>query len=86
MHVSLSHGETFSRVHSPAALWVHSVSTRGFEACARETGDGSNGTGIINWMAFQDQPQVISGRIAFSGMWTTGTKCDIITFKQARRH
>ena len=45
MHVSLSHGEKFSRVHSPAALWVHSVNTHGFEACAREAGDGSNGTG-----------------------------------------
>ena len=31
MHVSLSHGEKCSSGHSPAALWVHSVSTRGFE-------------------------------------------------------
>ena len=86
MHVSLSHGEKFSRVHSPAALWVHSVSTRGFEACAREAGDGSNGTGTINWMAFQDQPQVTSGSLTFGEMWTTETKCDIVTFKQVRRH
>ena len=82
VHVSLSHGRNFSRVHSPAALWVHSVSTRGFEVCAREAGDGSNGTGIINWMAFQDQPQVTSGSIAFGGMWTTETKCDKVTFKK----
>ena len=82
MHVSLSHGRNFSRVHSPAALWVHSVSTRGFEVCAREAGDGSNGTGIINLMAFQDQPLVTSGSIAFGGMWTTETKCDKVTFKK----
>ena len=82
VHVSLSHGRNFSRVHSPAALWVQSVSTRGFEVCAREAGAGSNGTGIINWMAFQDQPQVTSGSIAFGGMWTTETKCDKVTFKK----
>ena len=82
MHVSLSHGRNFSRVHSPAALWVQSVSTRGFEVCAREAGAGSNGTGIINWMAFQDQPQVTSGSIAFGEMWTTETKCDKVTFKK----
>ena len=39
-----------------------------------------------NWMAFQDQPQATSGSLAFGGMWTTETKCDILTFKQARRH
>ncbi|CAH3150077.1 unnamed protein product, partial [Porites evermanni] len=83
VHVSLSHGENFSRLHSPAALWVHSVSTRGFEVCAREAGAGSNGTGIINWMAFHDQPQVTSGRIAFGGTWTTETKCDKVTFKKS---
>ena len=82
VHVSLSHGENFSRVHSPAALWVHSVSTRGFEVCAREAGAGSNGTGIINWMAFHDQPQVSSGSITFGGTWTTETKCDKVTFKK----
>lgn len=82
MHVSLSHGRNFSRVHSPAALWVQSVSTRGFEVCAREAGAGSNGTGIINWMAFRDQPQITSGSIVFGGVWTTETKCDKVTFKK----
>ena len=33
----MSHGEELSRVHSPSAVWVHSVSTRGFEVCSRET-------------------------------------------------
>ena len=82
MHVSLSHGRNISRAHSPAALWVQSINTRGFGVCAREAGDRSNGTGIINWMAFQDQPQVTSGSIAFGGMWTTETKCDKVTFKK----
>ena len=81
--VSLSHGGKFSRV--PAALWINSISKRGFEVCAREAGAGSNGTGIINWVAFQDQPQVTSGSRAFAGMWTTETKCDKVAFKKVRR-
>jgi len=36
--VSMSHGEEFSRVHSPSALWVQSISARGFEVCSREQG------------------------------------------------
>ena len=83
--VSLSHGGKFSRVHSPAALWINSISKRGFGVCAREAGAGSNGTGIINWVAFQDQPQVTSGSRAFGGMWTTETKCDKVAFKKVRR-
>ena len=85
MHVSLSHDEMFSRVHSPAALWVQSVSTSGFEVCARETGIGTNGTGVINWVAFQDQPQITHGSVTFSGIWTTETKCNKVTFSQVRQ-
>ncbi|XP_078381942.1 uncharacterized protein LOC144664648 isoform X2 [Oculina patagonica] len=83
VHVTLSHGEQFSRVHSPAALWVESVSTRGFKVCARESGIGTNGTGIINWMAFRDQPQLTRGSVSFNGIWTTETKCEKVTFSQS---
>ncbi|XP_078367482.1 uncharacterized protein LOC144651423 [Oculina patagonica] len=83
VHVSLSHGEVFSRVHSPSAVWVQSVSTRGFEVCARESGIGSNGTGIINWLAFQDQPQMTHGSVTFNGIWTTESKCEKVTFSQS---
>ena len=84
MHVSLSRGEELSRVHSPAALWVQSVSTSGFEVCARETGIGANETAILNWFAFQDQPQIIHGRITFGGIWTTETKCTRENFSKVR--
>lgn len=43
---------------------------------------GSNGTKVINWVAFQDQPQLINGSVAFSGIWTTETKCSKVTFSQ----
>ena len=83
--MSLSHGEEFSRVHSPSALWVQSVSTRGFEVCSRETGSGSNKTGIINWLAYQNHPKMMRGSVTFQGMWTTESKCDKVTFQQVRQ-
>ena len=86
VHVTVSHGEAFSRVHSPSAMWVKSVTTRDFQVCARESGIGSNGTGIINWLAFQDHPQMTRGSVSFSGIWTTETKCDKVTFSQVRRN
>ena len=84
--MTLSHGKVFSRVHSPAAVWVQSVSTREFEVCARESGSASNGTGIINWLAVQDEPQMIRGSVTFDGIWTTETKCDKVTFSQVRQY
>ena len=39
--MTVSHGEKFSRVHSPSAMWVQSVTTSDFEVCARESGIGS---------------------------------------------
>ena len=84
MHVSMSHGEEFSRVHSPSAVWVQSISTRGFEVCSRETGTGSNETGIINWLAYQNHPKMMHGSVTFQGMWTTESKCDKVTFSQVR--
>ena len=82
----MSHGEQFSRVHSPSALWVQSVSTRGFEVCVREAGLTSNKTGIINWLALQDQPQIKHGSVSFNGIWTTQSKCEKISFSQVRQY
>ena len=83
--MTVSHGEKFSRVHSPSAMWVQSVTSHDFDVCARASGIGSNGTGIINWLAFQDYPQMTRGRVSFDGIWTTETKCDKVTFSQVRR-
>ena len=83
--MSLSHAEEGSRVHSPAAVWVESVSKLGFEACVREAGIGTNGSGIINWLAYQNHPKMMHGSVTFQGMWTTESKCDKVTFSQVRR-
>ncbi|PFX15382.1 Fibrillin-1 [Stylophora pistillata] len=82
VNVTVSNGEKFSRVHSPSAVWVQSVTARGFKVCARESGIGSNGTGVINWLAFQDHPQMTRGSIIFDGIWTTETKCEKVTYLQ----
>ncbi|XP_022806681.1 uncharacterized protein LOC111343760 isoform X1 [Stylophora pistillata] len=82
VHVSLSHGEEFSRVHSPSAMWVRSITTRGFDVCVRETGSARNESGVINWVAFQDNPGMIPGSLVFSGIWTTETKCNKVDFSQ----
>ena len=84
--VTLSHDEQVSLVHSPAAMWVESVSTTGFRVCARESGIGNNGSGIINWLAFQDQPHLTHGSLSLSGIWTTETKCDQVIFSQVGRN
>ena len=83
--MSVSHGEEFARVHSPSALWIQSVSRRGFEVCAREPGISSNATGVINWIAFQDQPQMTHGSVTFKGISTTETKCDKVSFGKVRQ-
>ena len=49
MHVSMSYGEELSRVHSPSAAWVHSVSTRGFEVCSRETNSVHFLKGLVDY-------------------------------------
>lgn len=72
---SLSHGNTYVKIHDPAAVWVKSVSTTGFEVCAREAGSGSGGTSVINWLAFQRSHQGIQSGIVDFDEWTTRTQC-----------
>ena len=86
VHVTLSHGEQFSNVHSPSALWAQSVTTSGFEVCVRESGIPSNDSPIINWLAFQDRPDIAHGSVSFNGYWTTETRCEKISFSQVRSY
>ena len=79
--MSLSHEEKTPVVHSPSAVWAESKNTVGFQLCSRATGS-TNDTGVINWLAFQDQPRIKHGSVTFSGIWTTETKCDKVAFFQ----
>ncbi|XP_022808410.1 uncharacterized protein LOC111345401 [Stylophora pistillata] len=65
-----------------AAVWVESVSTRGFTTCVLEYGDGSNGTSEINWVALQSVPTGSQLETVHLKAWTTGTNCRTITFKE----
>ncbi|XP_068724000.1 uncharacterized protein [Montipora capricornis] len=83
VYVSMSHGEKFILVHSPSSVWVQSINISGFEICAREAGINRNESRIVNWLAFQDQLQLSHGSVALSGIWTTETKCNKVTFTQS---
>lgn len=73
--VTLSHGSEYVKIHDPAALWVKSVSTSGFEACTREAGSGSGDASVISWLAFQGSYQGIqAGSVQFDE-FTSRTQC-----------
>ncbi|CAH3187598.1 unnamed protein product [Porites evermanni] len=83
--VSLNHEENSSMAHTPSALWAESINTVGFKLCSRTAGN-KNDTGIINWLAFEDQPStgITQGSVALGGIWTTETKCEKVAFFQVR--
>ncbi|KAL9962008.1 hypothetical protein ACROYT_G031060 [Oculina patagonica] len=65
-----------------AAIWVADVTARGFTVCVLEFGDGSNGTTQVNWIALQSTPRGSQLGSASLSSWTTGTKCEKISFQQ----
>ncbi len=67
-----------------AAIWVADVTARGFTVCVLEFGDGSNGTTQVNWIALQSTPRGSQLGSASLSSWTTGTKCEKISFQQVR--
>ena len=70
-----------SAVLSPSAYWTTKVTTTGFLLCERA--GSTNGTGVINWVALQaDKRDITHGSVTFSGIWTTETKCDKVTFSK----
>ena len=79
----MSYEDDNSTVHSPSASWATNINKAGFKLCSRTPGS-ANATGVINWMAFQDKPEITHGSVTFRGIWTTETKCDKVTFSQVR--
>ncbi|XP_031570080.1 uncharacterized protein LOC116304478 [Actinia tenebrosa] len=75
---SLSHSDLLRSVHDPAALWVKQVTSRGFRVCVRESGVGSNGTGVVNWIAVQGTVVGLQhGSITFDQLGS-GTQCKAV--------
>ena len=82
MLASVSHGEKPSGVHDSAVVWTKAVTGRSFGLCMMESGEGMNGTAIVNWVAFQTTPSgILAGSASFS-LFTSGTKCTRINFAQ----
>ena len=82
MLASVSHGEKPSGVHDSAVVWTKGVTGRSFGLCMMESGEGMNGTAIVNWVSFQTTPSgILAGSASFS-LFTSGTKCTRINFAQ----
>ena len=77
--LTLSHGSKYIKIHDPAALWIKSVSTSGFEACVREAGSGSGGASVISWLAFQGSYDGIHSGIVGFDEFTSRTQCKQIS-------
>ena len=73
--VTVSHGNEHTKIHDPAALWVKSVTTSGFDVCVRETGRGSNGGFVVSWLAFQGSHEGIHSGIEEFDEFTSRTQC-----------
>ena len=74
-----SHGNEHTKIHDPAALWVKSVTTSGFDVCLRETGLGSNGASVVSWLAFQGSNQGLYSGIEQFDEFTSRTQCKKIS-------
>lgn len=80
MIVSLSYGEKFSKIHSSAVAWTERITYSKFDVCVEESGEGTNGSSVVNWIAYQTSPiNTVTGRAAVN-LFTTGTKCQRVNF------
>ncbi|XP_067041439.1 uncharacterized protein [Acropora muricata] len=79
--VTVSHGNEHTKIHDPAALWVKSVTTSGFDVCVRETGRGSNGGFVVSWLAFQGSHEGIHSGIEEFDEFTSRTQCRDISVR-----
>ena len=81
---STNRGNRSSGVHDSAFIWVEDVSTTRFKVCLVQGGKGYGDNITIDWFAFQgSQAGVYHGQASFS-LFTTGSKCERLTFSQVR--
>ena len=79
---SISHGTKSPSVHDSAVLWTSEVTQNSFRVCVLESGLGSNGSIIVNWVSFRGMPSgALDGTASFSA-FTSGTKCERVNFAQ----
>ena len=79
---SISHGNEYARVQDSAVVWTSDVTQSSFRVCVLESGLGTNGSAIVNWIAFRGTPSgMLDGAASFS-TFTSGTKCERVNFAQ----
>ena len=81
---SVAHTEKSKNPRNGVAVWVEDVKSSGLTACVVESGDCSNGTKEVNWIAVQSAPSRSQIGTASLNSWTTGTECKRIDFQQVK--
>ena len=81
---SIGYESNTRSVHDSAVVWTSDVTQSSFRVCALESGLGTNGSAVVNWIAFRGAPSgMLDGTASFSA-FTSGTKCERVTFVQVR--
>ena len=79
---SISHEKESLSVHDSAVVWTSNVTQSSFRVCLLESGLGTNGSSIVNWIAIRGTPSgMLDGAASFS-TFTSGTKCERVNFAQ----
>ena len=79
---SISHENETLSVHDSAVVWTTDVTQNSFRICVLESGLGTNGSAVVNWIAFRGTPSgALDGAASFNA-FTSGTKCDRVDFAQ----
>ena len=79
---SISHGNESLSVHDSAVVWTTDVTQNSFRICVLESGLGTNGSAVVNWIAFRGTPSgALDGAASFNA-FTSGTKCERVDFAQ----
>ena len=79
---SISHENQTLSVHDSAVAWTTEVTQNSFRICVLESGLGTNGSAVVNWIAFRGTPAGTLDGAAFFNAFTSGTKCDRVDFAQ----
>ena len=79
---SISHQNESLSVHDSAVVWTTDVTQNSFRICVLESGLGTNGSAVVNWIAFRGTPSgALDGAASFNA-FTSGTKCERVDFAQ----
>ncbi|CAH3019585.1 unnamed protein product [Porites evermanni] len=73
---SISHENKSLSVHDSAVVWTTDVTQNSFRICVLESGLGTNGSAVVNWIAFRGTPSGAFDGAASFNAFTSGTKCE----------